>query len=742
MSSSNILLAYGNKAPGATLAGGSWDSTLTLNNIKTRKLAQVARSTNTSIYNTQFRFDLAANYTLRALALVNHNLTTGARWRARTTAATMDMDFVGPTSMKPVTLTTSGGANGTRVNVYGQIEAATCPRYDFSPVNLASGTATQTISNVPAGTYVLVTTGSNAAVMATGSTVSNTGTIGTTTYPAFVVVNATGNVTLTVLSAATAIHFRESLGLLVEEARTNLLLRSSALLTSPWSPGNLSYSGATIAAPDGSSVQPITTTGGGSTINFQQMTAPAVPFTISVYVRDLNAGSNSMVNKYGVYNGSTSSDVAYLAVDYATGAVAASGPYAGSSVVRSTPCHNGWHRVSITISAGVTPGDIINIYAGALGDIPSAGVSWYAWGLQMEAGAFPTSYIPTTSAAVTRTADSSTITGSDFSAVHSATAGTLFAEFSVMTTSAGTRPILSLDDNTANERIELYTSGADIKFKVVDGGSTVVDLSVGTVAADTVYKIAAAWSANDFAASLSGAAVVTDTSGTLPTVDRMRIGSNQASDFLCGHVRRFARYSDRLTNAELQAVTTTGPDALGIDTGWQNALQLTFHGDTPANWGEQYPLIAAFDAAAVRYGTIEIDDTTNPDAYVELGQFFAAGGFQPGGERNAEYQGFGDGRTDLSSSVKSVGGQKYSTARRRPRTVDFNFPVLEQDEGDHLDEMMAEVGTTEDVLYVPDPSDPAKTQRYGFLGTLRELTPLEYPFFDHRAMPLRLEQKL
>ena len=123
MSSSNILLAYGNKAPGATLAGGSWDSTLTLNNIKTRKLAQVARSTNTSIYNTQFRFDLAANYTLRALALVNHNLTTGARWRARTTAATMDMDFVGPTSMKPVTLTTSGGANGTRFEVDLDIDA-------------------------------------------------------------------------------------------------------------------------------------------------------------------------------------------------------------------------------------------------------------------------------------------------------------------------------------------------------------------------------------------------------------------------------------------------------------------------------------------------------------------------------------------------------------------------------------------------------------------------------------------
>ncbi len=193
---------------------GSWDSPLVLDNLKTGKLAQVARSTNTSVYNTQFRFDLAANYVLRALALVNHNLTTSAKWRARTTEATLDMDFVGPTHMRPRTVTYSGGANGTRVGIYGSIEAATCPRYDYSPVNRASGTATQTISSVPAGTYLLITTGSNAAVMATGSTVSNSGTIGTTTYPSFVVVTATGDVTLTVLSAATAIHFRESLGLL------------------------------------------------------------------------------------------------------------------------------------------------------------------------------------------------------------------------------------------------------------------------------------------------------------------------------------------------------------------------------------------------------------------------------------------------------------------------------------------------------------------------------------------------
>ena len=651
--SDNILLAYGNKATGATLAGGTWDSTLALNNLKTGELAEVARSTNASVYNTQFRFDLAANYVLRALALVNHNLTTGALWRARTTDATLDMDFVGPTSMRPRTLTTSGGANGTRVNIYGQIEAATCPRYDFSPVNLASGTATQTISSVPAGTYLLITTGSNAAVMATGSTVSNTGTIGTTTYPAFVVVNATGNVTLTVLSAATAIHFRESLGLLVEEGRTNHFLNSATPAT-----------------------QTSGVLGTGS-------------YTLSM------SGSGSIA----------------VAANSAT--ITGAGTATDGSPVTFTVTVSGTVDYTVTGS-------------------PSRA--------QSEDGAFVTSHITTTGAAVTRTADNPRISGSNFSGFFNAAAGTLVTEFEAQDTT-WYRGISSLNDSTYANCIQAYidpSNAAVFGVETVGVTQTSLGVALGVGGKDAV---AFAYAANDFAFSLNGASPSTDSSGALPSVSQLNIGAiNGAVYPFNGHIRRIAYWPTRRTNAELQSITTTGPDALGLDTGWQPAKQMTFHGDTPTNWGEQYPLIATFDATTVRYGTVEIEDTANGDGYVELGQLFVAGGFQP--EHNAEYQGFGDGRTDLSSSVKSVGGQKYSTARRRPRTVDFNFPILTQAEGDHLDEMMAEVGTTEDVLYVPDPADAAKSQRYGFLGTLRELTPLEYPFFDKRAMPLRLEQKL
>jgi len=722
MSSSNILLAYNNRAVNATLTGGGWDSDYPLNNLKTRALKQVARTNVAAIANTQFRFDLAANYTLRALALVNHNLTTGALWRARTTAATLDMDFTGPTSMKPVTLTTSGGANGTRVGIYGTIEAATCPRYDFSPVNLASGTATQTISSVPAGTYLLITTGSNAAVMATGSTVSNNGTIGTTTYPSFVVVTATGDVTLTVLSAATAIHFRESLGLLVEEARTNSTLYGGDLSNAAHTKTRCTASATLLTATSTTNPYASQT---GSVVN-------------PTHWADVKAGTIGWCSLFC----SDGANYARVWFNATTGAVGTTDGLL--PVVVHSPAHRGGgvYRIAISVAATVTEWRVEMADADTSVAVSSIGDTLNVYRQQCEAGSFPTTYIPTTSAAVTRTADSVSITGSNFSGFYNQSEGTFYVE------GGPSHPeefatLFNAGDaaETLNERWQIRVSSGATHQNVVAAGGASQSIASGVAYTSPRSRVASALTVGSCATYANGDVVGTFTATAMPAPDKLFIGQLIAGEqALNGHIRRIAYWPTRRTNAELQSITTTGPDALGLDTGWQPAKQMTFHGDTPTNWGEQYPLIAAFDARTARYGTVEIDDTTNTATYVQLGQLFIAGGFQP--TENAEQQGFADGRTDLSSSVKSVGGQKYGTARRRPRTVDFSFPMLTLEEGDHLDEMMAEVGTTEDVLYVPDPSDAAKSQRYGFLGTLRELSPLEYPLADKRAVPLRMEQKL
>lgn len=325
-----------------------------------------------------------------------------------------------------------------------------------------------------------------------------------------------------------------------------------------------------------------------------------------------------------------------------------------------------------------------------------------------------------------------------FSATHSATAGTIYAEFD--TPASGTRPIVSLDDNTANEQIRLYSSGTDLKFTVTDGGVTQCDITIGTIAASTTYKVAVAWSANDFAGCLSGGTVATDASGTLPTVDRMRLELDQAGNTQGGAQGRICRWNSRLSNAQLQSITTSGPDVLGYNTGFINAKLMTFQGDTPSDWGARYNVLDAFDALTARYGTVEIVDTANTAGYVQIGRLFVGGGFQP--TKGATRPSWRDGRMELSSAVKSLAGKKYGVERRRPRMADFALGWLSLTEAELVHEMQDEVGVLDEVMLVPDPDDLAHAQRYGGLGLLRELSEIEYPHPLTRAVPFRWEEKL
>lgn len=80
---SYALLAYNNRADEATLAGGSWSSTLPLSNLKTRVLSQVARSTNLLAASTQFTVTLANVRDIRVVSLPRHNLSGDATYRIR-----------------------------------------------------------------------------------------------------------------------------------------------------------------------------------------------------------------------------------------------------------------------------------------------------------------------------------------------------------------------------------------------------------------------------------------------------------------------------------------------------------------------------------------------------------------------------------------------------------------------------------------------------------------------------------
>lgn len=161
-------------------------------------------------------------------------------------------------------------------------------------------------------------------------------------------------------------------------------------------------------------------------------------------------------------------------------------------------------------------------------------------------------YVPTTTLAASSTADVWDIT--------SLTAGinnlkTLY--FRGRTAASGTLGIASLNDNTANNRLELSTSGTTANATAVTSGSTVADLSGGTIAANTTFRLAVRLNTDSYALSLNGGAVVTDTSGARALVDRLFVGRDQSGNYMNGYLEEFAGWTKACTDAQVAALAAS-----------------------------------------------------------------------------------------------------------------------------------------------------------------------------------------
>ncbi len=349
-------------------------------------------------------------------------------------------------------------------------------------------------------------------------------------------------------------------GLLIEESRSNLLTYSQALENSAWtfSAQNLTVTANAINSPDNTQnadalvetaannyhylVQSYTKAASAIQYSFSLYVKPSVRNWVFVTVFDgVSTGNRLWFNLSGAgsIGSNTLVGAGFTGVSYAISLVA-----------------NGFYRITATFTTSLTTvlfiypslstGNAVQTYAGTLGAI---GV--YAWGAQLEAGAFATSYIPTVAAAVTRNADVATMTGTNFSDWWYASEGAAVIQ-ALPSTISNTRPAVRFDDNTANESIALRGVAADPQLFVVDGGSPQATLDAGTITANTAYKLGGAWKESSFATAINGAAAVTSASGTLPTVTQARLGSD-GTNYLNGHLQNLRYWPQRLTNAEVQA---------------------------------------------------------------------------------------------------------------------------------------------------------------------------------------------
>ena len=351
------------------------------------------------------------------------------------------------------------------------------------------------------------------------------------------------------------LHFRGNSGSnsRVEAARTNLFLQSQTINTGAnWVPTRASVSTNATTSPDGTATaEKLVEDGTAANTHFVTQAVTFVSGTtycISIWAK---AGERSWVQLELGAAAFTSATSAYF--DLANGVV---GTTANSPTTFMQQYPNGWWRIGIIKTATASSGANCNFYL-ATGDggrsysgDSASGLSLY--GSQCEAGSFPSSYIPTTTGSVARTADSCIRTlGLEFSA----TAGTVVVQgrASGGQDAANAQAVWEFNDGTASNRIvQLRTAAGDLaRYSVFVAGAQQGPLD-GTFINSTAFKSGIAWSANDLAYSHNGAAATTDATATIPAITKLEIGCATVGFVqMNGHIRRFDYYPARLPNADL-----------------------------------------------------------------------------------------------------------------------------------------------------------------------------------------------
>jgi hypothetical protein len=329
----------------------------------------------------------------------------------------------------------------------------------------------------------------------------------------------------------------------------------------------------------------------GGTTTANNTTSPSGIINADKFTVDTSTGIHGFFNTYVSTNGQSYTTSVFLkrgtgryflyriltntyearygvTIDLETGTILGTNTY-GTPTGTSSKIEdygNGWYRVSLTINGvGILLATLLETSNTAT---PSLDVyldysytgngtdTYFIWGLQTEAGSYPTSYIPTTSAAVTRNADVISKTG--ISSLLGAATGSAFVEFTgrggdiygfiPISLGVGLSNLAYLYVET-NNRIsaEFYQSGV-LQAAIATG--------VSYYNSNNVYKAAFAWANNDFVLYINGTQIGTDSSGTAPTPTSIRIGNYNDPSYEGPNINSAILFPTRLTNAELASLTT------------------------------------------------------------------------------------------------------------------------------------------------------------------------------------------
>ena len=303
--------------------------------------------------------------------------------------------------------------------------------------------------------------------------------------------------------------------LLLEPQRTNLLSQSNDF--SGWTIVNGTLTSNFASSPDGTTnASKINFTTGGELYQTTILTSGAT-YTLSFYAK-VSSGT----------------------FDFTFGNI--------DNTLTSGTATTEWQRFEVTQVAASTSQDI-KLDATDTGDL-------LIYGFQVEAGRYATSYIPTSGASVTRTADNTSATG--VSGLIGQTEGTIYSEVYFKENGLSTN-WLSLSDGTSNNWVFVGKDGDDLRAYVRASNTVAFSNQDFQIVDDALAKVALSYKSGDIALYINGTQIATSSSAFSfnNTLDSIYFGLyNSGSGFESRKQNKLLLFKTRLSNTELTTLTT------------------------------------------------------------------------------------------------------------------------------------------------------------------------------------------
>lgn len=207
----------------------------------------------------------------------------------------------------------------------------------------------------------------------------------------------------------------------------------------------------------------------------------------------------------------------------------------------------------------------------------------------------------------------------------------------------------------------------------------------------------------------------------------------------------------------VQAYSLPGGASLAYDSGWLAAYPVGTVAFGTVPWGSDrwwggLPSMEDFNlysknvvrvlpqAVLVREIFVEIDDTSNSDGYLQIGRLFVGDGWSP--TYNMTY-GASIGYQSRTEVEEALGGAEYFDVRDGYRVAQFKLDHLDRAEAmGRVIDIQKAVDTHGEVMYMWDMDDDTYLTRTSFLGRLRQLDPIEQPFYDKFSTQFEIKELL